>query len=114
MAARAFDLALFDGMMRLFICLRPDIFVTFETEIRLFNFEVILSRHRGVDGMAVVTCHLHGLMLAQIPEWHAPRTFVARETFRILCIGIRFFAEDKNGHSFASTFIRVLGSRTMA
>jgi hypothetical protein len=59
MAARTLDLALFDGMMRLFICLRPDIPVTSETEVRLCDFQVILSGHSGVDGMAVVTCDLH-------------------------------------------------------
>jgi hypothetical protein len=59
MAAGAFDLAFSDWMMRLFISLRPDIPVTSETEIRLCDFEVILSRHSGVDGMAVVTCDLH-------------------------------------------------------
>jgi hypothetical protein len=53
-AARTFDLALSNRMMRLFIGLSPDVPVTSETEVRLLSFEEILALHRRVNGMAVV------------------------------------------------------------
>ena len=53
-AARTFDLALLNRMMRLFIGLSPDVPVTREAEVRLLSFEEILALHRRMDGMAVV------------------------------------------------------------
>ena len=57
-AARTFDLALSNWMMRLFIGLSPDVPVTSETEVGLVSFEETLALHGCVDGMAAVARNL--------------------------------------------------------
>jgi hypothetical protein len=85
-----------------------------KAEVGFFHFQVILSRHGRMDGMAVVARDTKRFVLAKIPVFHAPHIFMACETFRLPIIGVRFSAEDKNGYASSSALFNMLSPGAMA
>ena len=94
--------------------LRPDIFVTGETEGGLRSFQAMANiGGSGVDGVAGVTGNVHRLVLAHIPEGQHLGAIVATQAHGRLFGGISLFIKGYDT-SFSPTLGHVLAARTMA
>jgi hypothetical protein len=105
MTACTEDLPLFQGMMRLPVRLRPDVFVTSETKGCLFSLQKLLPT--TVHSMAIVASNVLAFMPAHVPE---------REVFCLLMTGkaprgpglrFDFFPKIKNVHPASASFFYV-------
>ena len=111
MAAGAFDQSLFNRMMRLSGCLRPDILMAFEAEGRLILFKQLFLLI--VRCMTVITGNVFIAVFAHFPVCKLSCLVVAGQAFCGSFLGTDILVEGKDIHATASALFHMFGARTM-
>ena len=111
MAAGAFDQSLFNRMMRLSGCLRPDILMAFEAEGRLILFKQLFLLI--VRCMTVITGNVFIAVFAHFPVCKLSCLVVAGQAFCGSFLGTDILVEGKDIHTATAALFHMFCPRTM-
>lgn len=112
MAARAKDLSLFEGMMRLPIRLPPNVLMTFKTEGYLICLQKL--RMSGMHRMAIVACNVPVLMFAHVPECDLFCFLMAGKAFCRSCFWVHLFTKIEYVYPPSTALFHVFCTGTVA